>query len=483
MEVQKRFRRVAVVAVVAVVGSSLGMPATGIGRRSSIEEIGALPIFESGSPGRIVAMVLDPTARRGYQITSPIPGFGGNALQLDASSLGDTVLWSYDLDTLRAVRRIVIEDFAPSRIGGFGATGSDVVHAVDESTGTLFLTGLRPSVGGAVTQNAVAVIDEAALDAGAGDAVTFLDTPEAQLPQLAGRNAYGMALQRVDGRPKLVLLLTTDLQGVTGFGDSVPQDSYLVQWDAQTGDPDWTSDGPLPPVGGPAANGVYILASCQEAPLLPFFQEWVHPVGILSHPTGIYLGCQGQRGVNHNTLAVRVTLDGTGRPSGERTFPFEKGMVNVLADAGGGRLYFQVFNTPGLPWVAFDVATQSYVGSAFALRFAGPFANAGLDPRSGRLYSLAPDHLSDVPVQGGLMYTDTRSTPMPEFTNVRPDLAYPAQAPIRVDPNVPGHKRHVFVRRGTASQQTTYVYPTTTQQPAPVEDFFRVYRDTIPTAA
>ena len=464
--------------VVLLAGSSLTAtwagPGGGNGRPGRMEEIGTLPIFEPGPAGRRVAMVLDPTARRGYQISTTGPG--GDWV---ASPLDDTVIWSFELDTLAPVRRTVIEDFGPTRIGALVTAGNDVAHAVDETTGMLYLGGVRPGPGGVGAQTTVAVLDEARLEQGAAGAVRFLDTPTAQLAQLTGRSVYGMALHRVAGRAKLVLFAATDTQKL--FDDPVPQDPYLVQWDAATGAPDWTSNAGLLPGVGLGDNGVYRIQSCQDAPVVTNLSEWVHALGILVHPSGIYLACQSQRLFGHTMLAVQVALDAAGRPSGDRGFPGSRQYANVLADQAGGRLLFEVYNLPGIAWMPFDAATQSYDGAALSLSTASFIAAAGLDPRSGRLYALIPIHMTDVVLEGGFQFTDSRLSPIPAFTNIRPDMAYPAQSPILVDPSVPGKKRHVFVRKGTPTQSSSMEYPHEYPKiPAPIEDFYRVLRDTVP---
>ena len=460
--------------------------------QGSFDVLDKLPLFEPGPVRRIATLILDPTARRGYQITRKGVGSGGQTLQTDVfgavggqSSLDDIIVWSFDLDSLKPIRRIVIEKFSPAAIGGLLRDG-DLTHAVDEQRGRIYLAGLRQGTGG-VLRPAVAVIDEAKLDKGATDAVTFMNAPETQLPQLTGRVVWGMALRRVANRAKLVLLATTDLRNtVQTVNDSPPRDHYLVQWDAEPGpggvaQADWTAtDGSLTPSGNLAANGTYRLGSCQAAALLPTNAGWAHAVGILPHSTGIYLGCQGTGLV---MLAVRVSLDAGGRPTGDRPFPFPRVFANVLADVEGGRLLFET-SLAGSTWVAFDAASHSYVGTAGLLQGTGHWTPSGLDPRTGRLYTLSPHHVAQnnlTVVQGGLMASDTRLTPVPQFTNMRPDLAYPGHTPIRVDPAAPGRNRKLFVRRGI-SEFTQMAYPTRTQVNTPPEDFYLVIRDTVPVA-
>jgi hypothetical protein len=112
---------------------------------------------------------------------------------------------------------------------------------------------------------------------------------------------------------------------------------------------------------------------------------------------------------------------------------------------------------------------------------------AGVDPSTGRFYTLTPDTCAfragggALPIRGGLKMADARLDPVPAIQNVLPELAYNSNWRIPVDPVT----HRVFVRRGIYEDGFQLRYPECDLQKrelAPQEFFYRVYEDGIPVA-
>lgn len=448
----------------------------------SIKVTGQLPIlFEPGTAAGLRAqmgwMVLNPTTRRAYQIFE-------NAVP------PATWLQSFDLDTMQPLRRVKINGLVP--IPGGGAAGpGDVVNAVDEKGGRLFLALSTSSFATGTTPDTrrpfekILVLDEAAFDRGDEVYSTDIVMPTVQASTLAVGNLRGLQFVRPDplgsGSGKLLLLWSaanpTTVPNVDG-GHRQIFDHSLAQWDAATGAADW-----LEP-----------LTACQRAPLTGSTQSdrVFYQLGISWAPSRIYIPCQASAGI---AQAVRLNLLPDGRPDplgAQDTFPLPRRFGDALVDQGSERMYFRAVEG-GTSWWVFDGRSGSWVGGLGAAQ--GDFGlrvSAGLDPATGRFYNLVPDHVvtegkKRSAIAGGLRVTDGRLNPeVPQLQTVLPGLAYPAQMQILVDPEntEAGRARRVFVRRGSFSGSTCFTFPDTSSRPCDpmAEDFYTIVEDTVPVA-
>jgi hypothetical protein len=170
-------------------------------------------------------------------------------------------------------------------------------------------------------------------------------------------------------------------------------------------------------------------------------------------------------------------------PAGGATVhPLSRTVYDAVADDGGDRLFLRTTGVDGETWWVFDAGSRRFTGSLAAMLAPNGSMTTGVDPATGRMYMLVTDYPAafagqERSVRGGLFFADTRlAAPVP-FENVRPDLAYPSFARIRVDPAT----RRMFVRRGRGPQRSCVKYPSTQSvSTCPVEPFYRVLRDTIP---
>lgn len=431
----------------------------------SLEVVEELPAFESLEAFEQNGfLVLDPSSRRGYQFFR-VGSSGGTSTGYDPGSPGSTVVWSFDLDTLAPIRRAVIAGFVPAKVGSDLALGG-LVHDVDESSHRLFIAGYRQS--GLRSEVAVAVIDEDEFGNGGQEFVSFLPIPALHQAQLIGSHPFGLTFFESDGVGKLLVLFSLDnrqrTQGIENYKQAYQHS--LAQWDAETGAADWTQPVRLSP--------------CERLPLIVTDSTWTTQLEILRTPSAILLACRTSAGLSQ---VLRIALV-NGEPGAQTTFPVPSSHGNVIADQVGQRLLIMMISG-GVTWWVFDARTLSMVGSMGAAAAYGvPVAN-GLDPVSGRLYSLVPDHVTFAgePVEGGLLLSDTRLTPAPQFRNPRSDLDYPGQYAITVDPAVEGRSRRVFVRRGSFNWGQGPSYPGTVYDRAqPSENHWLVVRDTLPIA-
>lgn len=464
-----------VMSAVSVVAPSTATaaPVKGIesadGKFKVVEE---LPHYDgltpAGTHGKDGWLVINPGTRRGYQIFRP--------------NARDTVIASFDLDTYEFRRSVTLKDVAVAgncpastpctAIGNPGAPG-DVVHAVDKEGGRIYIGGvtMTPTVNGGSTDLVRALtvmeINEAAFDNPAstqGQFLRHIRVPATQAAELAGRDLYGMSFHRAGASGKLLLLFSTQPSNVSRQA----HDHWLAQWDVSSGFGDWT----------------YLLQACSRAVLVAS-PGWAYQLAILKGKEFIYVGCQASHGV---ALAVRVPIDASGRPgevTAQQGFPLPATHANVLADPVSERLIFQT-DVGGTSFWVFDGPNGSWVGSIASTLWTGYPVGAGIDPTTGRLYTLVPDHVnsSQKGVQGGFGYSDTRLTPAPQTKYVLPELDYPGQFLINVDPADPatGRDRRVFLRRGGILGLTPDFPGNQNDQPRPIENKILVIRDKEPIA-
>lgn len=457
-------------------------PRTDEGTSDTMDVEGQLPLFEpvsshvAGNHKADGWLIVNSRTRRGYQV-----------FRLNSEGRRSTVVWSFHLDSLQPLRRGVIDNFEVIATGTPQAQG-DIVHAVDEKGGRIFLAG---TTGQFPSEMQVAVIDEWQLDDGppppdsvqeAGFILRRLRIPDNQLAHImttfpgfafpsVGGTVRGMAFSRIGG-PKLVLLF--------GTVESNPQinNHFLAQWDSELSD-------------GNHGDWIVRLTACERSVLVSF-QGWKYQLEILRGRTAISIGCQSSSGAAQAVRFPLVKGDGTPDPTGSpredlfETFPIPRTISNVLADQKSERLLFEV-QLNGTSWWAFDAKSGSWVGSAGETLWSGFEPGAGLDPDSGRLYALVPDHFrptsSPFPVQGGFVFTESRLTPLPQFTNAIPSLAYYGQYRIWVDSVAGDGFRRVFVRRGNQINRRGSVYPgTANSRETPLEELYTIVEDFVPPA-
>ena len=447
-------------------------------------------------------LMISPGSRRGYQLVELGPSF---------------VIQSFDLDTLEVRRQAVVAGAPmPNGLGAEAAQNTtdegDVVHAVDPVAKRIYLAvsisyvlnGLNTNPDNNRALAYVLVIDEEKFDRDPASAFgSFSLAPAEQ--RLQAYSLVGMQVTRkhvaADRPGKLLGVFASvyPMAAVPLLGTPIPgpYDHTLVQWDAGT-----------VPTAGPApafevAPGTLPLVSdwqevllpCATAPLTSLTDrdsnvlnaktlQW----GILATSHALFTGCQS---APNSGAIVRVAVDSTGRPvsGGQQVFPLARTTGDLLVDEAGQRLFMRSYGG-GHTWWVFDAPALRFVGSIVGAP-ADPIPNtAGVDPGSGRFYTLGPDMCiirsggGYQSLRGGLTISDARLAPVPAQQLVVPGLQRPSTFGIKVDPVT----RRVFVRRGNGNQTRSDPYPhcDPTGSPkgkAPMELFWRVYEDRIPVAS
>jgi hypothetical protein len=447
-------------------------------------------------------LILDSANRRGYTLTR-LPS-------------NKTEIASFDLDTLRPLARTNVSGL-PILGGDAGAkegtdfNAGDVLHAVDSVTKRVYIPMGGTTASGIEGNNDrhralthVLVLDEARFDADPNAAFGAFYLPASE-QNLAAHALMGLTTTRVSveaGKAARVLaIFAAPTPDTTGFGAPGPRNHMLVSWDVSTVHADQKApdqpSGALPiPAAAPLPVGDWEepLTSCGTAPMTSTGAGGVNPSGAKNYqweflPTkdAVYLACNS---APNSGAVVRVALTEAGRPApapNQQVVALGKPIGNVLADRTGNRLYLSVFGS-GATWWAFDTATMRFAGSMAATLVEGTAMGAGLDPGTGRFYTLTPDYCADrtgggmVAVRGGVKIADARLDPVPAPENVRPDLAYSSHWRIAVD----SVTRRVYVRLGAYDAKLQYVYPNCgdgSRQAAPVESFWRVFEDRTPVAS
>lgn len=373
------------------------------------------------------SLIIDSARRRGFQLL----------LTRDQR----TIARVYDLDARRLARE---EELPRNAFPGGPVSRGDWVHALDPSTGTLYVAFMNLGFFGGVT-----AIDGDNLDIKG----TFLRpivtvnpgdvgcTSNSCLPQVptAAPNVKGMAIvpSELTGNPTKILLWMEEQKP---FGlernFNIP---WLAQWDARTGRQDW----------------IYRVAACSNSG----FPLGSYPLGVFqaSLTAGIYVACAAQGGTGQ---VVRVTLDGNGRPAAEQAYPGPLAMADALADPGADRMLIKVANAEGDSWWVFDGTSSAYTG-VIGSTIAPANTAAGIDPTSGRLYVLAGKTFKGERTSaGGLLLSDSRRSPAPQM------LAF-----------------EEFSEHGTGSVVVD-VHPTTGERVVYARPFgklyWRVFKDTVP---
>lgn len=413
-------------------------------------------------------LILNPATRRGYQVFNTfLPK--------------TTIVQSFDIDTLEPLKRMRYPGFWPMSAGGGGeprnSNPGEVIHAVDEEGGRLFLPLTRNNsldrpdkfVGGNQAEfRGLLVIDEAGFEEASctegvceGEEVEeFTDVWEPS-PDIGTKALHGLTFFRRAEQSEGKLLFL--------FDGRASRDHRLVQWDAADGEGDWS----------------YLLDSCSGAVLR---QSGFYELGIVRGSDAIHLGCQASKA---SAQAVSIPLDEGGRPDPGRnpeTFVLGRSAVDVLADPDGERLLFWEQQGEGTKWWIFDGGLGAWAGLIGATpgSVARGYMSAGIDPASGRVYTLVPHHTfvdregEQQAVQGGIGMADGRLTPVPQLDMQLPELAYPGIFRIAVDPATEDRPRRIFVRRGGRHIENQTDYPSTETVETPPEFFYWVIEDRKP---
>lgn len=502
-------------AVAWVAPAGQAAPESAPGTSGPFREVARLPLLfapqtDGNSTGRSGWLILNPVTRLGYQV-----------FEHNVAAGPRTVLQSFDLDTLVPRRRLVLNG-APitsgvADVAGIQATqqSGDVVHAVDPEGGRLYLALSKMGGVNSPAQGVANVgfppdgqrplfrfvaIDEMALDRGEANVVSSFREPETQA-RLHHYWVMGMAVTREHVRQRGVgrLLVLFAQPHPAGQTNPVPFfDHTLTQWDpsalefdagdALTSDGEVGGDTPPQTQTVPSAGLPQRLDPCTGGPLAKTegsgrgSYQW----GLLATREAVWTACQGVNGGAAGV--VRAALDPeTGEfPTVARQegFPLSQQISDVLVDTGGKRLLVRSWGG-GQTWWVFDASARRFTGAISATPSDFNSLAAGVDAASGRFYQLTPDHVSkdtagrEIPVRGGLTYSDTRLDPAPPLENVDPAMAYTAVQAIRVDPVT----RRVFVRRAHPVQHAMQEYPgVNATAAAPPEPFYRVLEDRLAEA-
>ncbi|HVM39844.1 MAG TPA: hypothetical protein VM618_03570, partial [Acidimicrobiia bacterium] len=439
---------------------------------------GKLPLFERLAPQPdepTVAqtyLIVNPRTRRGYQIYLShnwdrdkvgITRFNSQATY--------TVVWSFDLDTLKPIRRVVIPQFLPYGapvISNWHAGG--LIHTIDEEGGRFFLAGVGIGDSGIAADRAfrLAVVDESKLDDGESNFFSFRGIPILQRAELERSLPFGMAFSERSGSGKLLLLFSLDGRRDT-VNTAAPTHHRLVQWDANSGAGDWS----LP------------LDQCASGVLAPGADSdlW-YQLAIVRTDRYVLIPCQD----GTNAKVVKIPLDGSGRPvaDAQESFGLPRKLGSTLADPASGRLFIAA-RSQGVSWWAFDGDDEAFVGVAGTTLWAGYASSAGIDQASGRIYSLVPDHVNGIgddirAVEGGLFIGDMRLTPTSQFDRFVPEIDDQSVFQIGVDNRAGPGLRRVFVLRGMiAGGSALPDYPSTEDSRAPAfDDGYTVVEDRLP---
>ena len=427
-------------------------------------------------------LLLNPSTRRGYELTTTAIGVAPTAI----------FMRSFDLDSLQTVKRRTIRGASGGNVYVLTQQtnnngGAGVVHAIDQQGGRIFLpvanaSGPSPaaSVGGGPDAgrpfDSMVVINEKDFESDAADADVFnvrrrLSAEEQLLT--ATHSLNGLQYFGMPGAGRLLLLWADWKQGFT-HGAAL-KNHQLFQWgvDGNSND-NWTRQ-------------TLLTAACGRARLNGSAENKraFYPLAILRGPTYIVIACQKADGV---TQVVQVELNATGQPDPDdpvveiRTLGRRYG--DTIADQANERFLVRS-QLQGNAWWVYDARKRTWAGAVGVALGDNGFANsAGLDPVSGRLYTLAPDHLRQgldglTRVTGGFGFSDTRLTPAPQLQIPMPELAYPSRIPIVVDSGAPGRPRRVFVRRGMLAgaclKPASYEY-----QSCDADEHFLVIEDNAP---
>ena len=343
----------------------------GIRRDGSLDRRGGLSSIAANGN-----LIVDHAARRAYQ-----------AVQ-DA----DTMLYEYDLDTLRETRSLVLPKILAAQTS---AGPTEWMWALDAEHRRLFTfhKGL-PDQQTRLEDHPLLTVDL--------DTMTLTD----QVPMwpASDRTPIGMSYHAPSDRLYLLTRVKIDLlgRGVFILEERTP-DGTLV-WERQL-------------------NACFAARDHQYPPTV---------ARSVLQPAHIYLNCYGPREIESRVL--RVVLGDDGRPAREEFFAAVPGPLSTAFDPGSDRMFFLTINGGAGrgAWV-FDGLRSSFVGviASGDPRLGASDYSMGVDPTTGRIYLQTP---------AGFLVADARRTPLPAGLIFR-DLAGFGTGSIQVDPV----RRTVFV--------------------------------------
>jgi hypothetical protein len=407
-----------------------------------------------------------------------------------------TAVQSFDLDTLQPRRRAVFQGWVhnggTSSVFG-GGTAGEVLHAVDDVHGRIYLALQDGLVGGLAVspkdfvasapvtaspdgQNAVSrfvAIDEAAFDRCAGTAgCAFASSFRSPVPtdHDAWLRTMGVVPDPRGGPGRLAVVWTTPSYVLA------PAAHQLTVWD--TSGAQFRADATQEIVTAYTPGVVevpgsrQVLGECAGGPMTygaPGSNDGTYQWGVLVRPDALWLACQSKVG-SGKVVSVPVTAAGAADPTRpSQSFPLSQPIGDVIVDPGAGRLLLKSTGPRGVTWWVFDTARRRFTGSVAAVLDRGVNTSTGLDPASGRLYTGFADYTvtgggRSASVRGGLFSTDSRLDPVPALEARDPALGTTNVLRIVVDPDT----RRLFYRRGTSTG---------------LEPFFRVLRDDRPVAS
>ncbi|HVF75455.1 MAG TPA: hypothetical protein VM938_10435, partial [Acidimicrobiales bacterium] len=403
-------RIVVVVAVLyALVGASHGAQADEQRRPKAFKEVAQLQLpadaeIDAAAVTRSGWLILNPESRRGYQV---LEGFS------------TTVIRSFDLDTLKPLRRVVLDGVPiTSGVAAVSApTGTlmagEIVHAVDGPGRRIYLAmsdpGQNPAgtfVGGAGFPpdgqrplRRFVAIDEDRLDDGKDDFAASFREPVDQV-RLHSYFMLGLKVDRAHAKPAepgRLLALFAMPQGPTHV--SPFYDHTLAGWDVSglNFDAGAPSAGEVPPGTTPVTGNAWArrLDVCSGAPMASTggFGQGNYQWGMLATRDAVYTACQASDAAGG---VARIGVDSsTGVPravGGQEFFPLGQRISDVFVDDGGERVLVQSWGG-GHSWWVFDTGLGRFTGAVSARATDSYTMSAGIDATTGRLYQLVQDYV------------------------------------------------------------------------------------------
>ncbi len=385
-----------------------------------------------------------------------------------------TIARVIDLDTHRIIaeRRFESGEMGQGPMTPQSTAGNSVewIHTIDPETGRLFIA--YQSGGGFA---GVLALDGATLDTIAQfpqeivtydppeldpadpqvpcAAVTCLPQPPTVQPQLVSLSFVPAVLT---GLRDKVLLLMQDGFWPPGT-DNNGNIAWIAQWDAETGRQDW----------------IYNIRACSNA-RYPGRSRGNFMLGMFQARlgTGIFVTCALGGGTGQ---VVRLEADAQNVPQSEQSFPGPRGVTDAIPDPDADRMLLRVANEEGQSWWVFDGPSNSYTGVIGATLQPAPTAN-GLDPTSGRLYTLAPRTFGTNTVnEGGLLMSDIRRSPAPQFLSFE-RFARNGTGAIRVDVHPLSGERLLYMREKIDRYQIIQDHVPISEDP-PLQDLDRLTVD------
>jgi hypothetical protein len=454
-----------------------------------LRETGQVPLLTGGGLDSAVDLsktgwlIVDRRARRLYQIVR---------------DPARTAVQSFDLDTLRPLRRAVIQGWVHS--GGLNTAqpsgnAGDVLYALDEVHGRIYLALHDALVGGLAelpkdaaaaaqntggnpdAQNAVSrfvAIDEDTFDRCAGESgCPFASSFRSPVPN--DHNAWLRTMTVIPdpdgGVGRLGVIWTTPSHVVAPLGHQ------LTVWDVSGAQfrADATLEAATSWTAGvsevPASR--QLLTACAGGPMTygaPGTNDGSYQWGMLARSGELWFACQSSIAAA-KVVSIPIMANGATDPTRtSQSYLLSQPVGDVIVDPGAGRLLLKSTSPRGVTWWAFDTTRRRFTGSVAAVLDRVVRTSTGVDPRTGRLYIGFADYTVNngartATVRGGLFSVDSRLDPVPALESREPEFGTTSVWRIVVDSDT----RRIFYRRATRT--------------GGLEPFFRVLRDDRPTAS